>query len=210
MSLMRADKLLASAGIGTRSEVKKIIRAGRLKCDEIPVKSPEEKLDPETMNLTLDGVPFGFSDKEYWVLNKPAGVLSATEDKRHETVISYMGLQRKGLAPCGRLDIDTEGLLLITDDGALVHKLLAPSKKVPKQYEVHYSGVLPPDAAARIAKGLELSDGTRFLPGQLDSAGNPALLTIFEGKFHEVKRMFAALGCPVEKLRRLSMGPLSL
>ena len=210
MSLMRADKLLASAGIGTRSEVKKIIRAGRLKCDEIPVKSPEEKLDPETMNLTLDGAPFGFSDKEYWVLNKPAGVLSATEDKRHETVISYMGLQRKGLAPCGRLDIDTEGLLLITDDGALVHKLLAPSKKVPKQYEVHYSGVLPPDAAARIAKGLELSDGTRFLPGQLDSAGNPALLTIFEGKFHEVKRMFAALGCPVEKLRRLSMGPLSL
>lgn len=210
MSLMRADKLLASAGVGTRSEVKKIIRSGRLKRNDIPVKTPEEKLDPETMNLTLDGAPFGFADKEYWVLNKPAGVLSATEDKRHETVISYMGLQRKGLAPCGRLDIDTEGLLLITDDGALVHKLLAPSKKVPKQYEVRYSGVLPSDAADRIAKGMELADGTRFLPGKLDSAENPALLTIVEGKFHEVKRMFAALGCPVEKLRRLSMGPLCL
>ena len=210
MTLMRADKLLASAGVGTRTEVKKIIKAGRFKRDEVPVRNPEEKLDPETMKLTLDDRPFCFAENEYWVLNKPAGVLSATEDRRHETVISYMGLQRKGLAPCGRLDIDTEGLLLVTDDGALVHRLLAPSKRVPKQYEVHYTGTLPPDAAAQIAAGMTLEDGTRFLPGQLDTSDNPALLTIFEGKFHEVKRMFAALGCPVEKLRRLSMGPLRL
>ena len=120
MTLMRADKLLASAGVGTRTEVKKIIKAGRLKRDEIPVRNPEEKLDPDTMHLTLDDTPFCFAANEYWVLSKPAGVLSATEDRRHETVISYMGLQRKGLAPCGRLDIDTEGLLLVTDDGALV------------------------------------------------------------------------------------------
>lgn len=210
MTFMRADKLLAAAGVGTRTEVKKIIRAGRFKRDDIPIQNPQEKLDPETMQLTLDGAPFDFAAKEYWILNKPAGVLSATEDRRHETVISYMGLQRKGLVPCGRLDIDTEGLLLVTDDGALVHRLLAPSQQVSKQYEVHYTGHLPPDAAARIAAGITLEDGTCLLPGQLDVAENPALLTIFEGKFHEVKRMFAALGCPVEKLRRLSMGPLRL
>ena len=128
----------------------------------------------------------------------------------NETVISYMGLKRKNMVPCGRLDIDTEGLLLVTDDGALVHRLLAPSSHVDKLYEVSYDGILPENAAQRLAAGLVLEDGTKCLPAELKDRGNPARLVLREGKFHQVKRMFAALGCPVTYLRRTAFGPLVL
>jgi len=210
MREVRADRLLADAGAGTRSEVKKIIKAGRFLRNGVPVTRPETKIRPDEDELTLDGRPFSCAEFEYWVLNKPQGVISATEDRRHETVISYMGLKRKDMAPCGRLDIDTEGLLLVTDDGALVHRLLAPGRHVPKVYEVTYDGTLPPDSAERMKAGLVLEDGTKCLPAELESAGNPARLVLHEGKFHQVKRMFASLGCPVTALTRLSMGPLSL
>ena len=210
MREIRADRLLADAGAGSRSEVKKIIKAGRFLRNGVPVTRPETKVCPEKDALTLDGRPFSCAEFEYWVLNKPQGVISATEDRRHETVISYMGLKRKDMAPCGRLDIDTEGLLLVTDDGALVHRLLAPGRHVPKVYEVSYEGTLPPDSAERFREGLVLPDGTKCLPAELKSAGDPAELVLHEGKFHQVKRMFASLGCPVTALKRLSMGPLSL
>ena len=209
MSEMRADRLLTVSGIGTRSEVKKIIRAGRLSRNGEPVTRPETKLDPEKDRLQLDGKPFLYDEYEYWVLNKPAGILSATEDPRHRTVIDYMGLTRKGMAPCGRLDLDTEGFLLVTDDGAMVHRLLSPVRHVDKCYEVTYDGTLPEDAVRRFAEGIVLEDGTVCRPADLIPE-KPAILTIREGKFHQVKRMFQAVGCPVTHLRRLSMGPLSL
>ncbi len=210
MSEMRADKLLSVCGTATRSEAKKLIRAGRLLKNGVPVARPEEKVDPSVDMILLDGNRIQYDEYEYWVLNKPAGIISATEDPRHETVISYMGLTRKDMAPCGRLDIDTEGLLLVTDDGALVHRLLSPANHVDKVYEVTYDGELPADAAARFLRGIVLEDGTKCMSADLTSTGNPALLTIREGKFHQVKRMFAAVGCPVTALRRLSMGPLEL
>ncbi len=209
MSEMRADRLLTVSGRGTRSEVKKIIKAGRLVRNGSPVTRPETKVDPEKDELLLDGKPLLYETFEYWVLNKPAGILSATEDPRHRTVIDYMGLTRKGMAPCGRLDLDTEGFLLVTDDGAMVHRLLSPARHVDKCYEVTYEGTLPRDAVRRFAEGITLEDGTVCRPADLIPDA-PALLTIREGKFHQVKRMFLALGCPVTHLRRLSMGPLSL
>lgn len=212
---MRADKLLTGMGVGSRSEVKKIIKAGRLLRNGIPVQRPEEKLQPEQDQLLLDGAPLRYEEYEYWVLNKPAGILTATEDRRRETVISYMGITRKGMSPCGRLDLDTEGLLLVTDDGALIHRLLSPAKHVDKTYEVHYDGILPADATEDFRKGILLEDGTLCMPAILRDIQNAdnrgvALLTIQEGKFHQVKRMFQALDCTVTHLKRLSMGPLSL
>ena len=210
MSEMRADRFLSISGICTRSEAKKVIRAGRLKKNGMPVMKPEEKVDPSEDELHLDGERLYHEEHEYWALNKPSGIISATEDPRHETVISYMGLKRKNMAPCGRLDIDTEGLLLVTDDGALVHRLLAPSSHVDKVYEVSYEGTLPEDAVQQLAAGLVLEDGTKCLPAELIGCGNPAELVLREGKFHQVKRMFAALGCPVIYLRRTAFGPLLL
>ena len=167
-------------------------------------------MDPAADELLLDGEKVCHEEYEYWALNKPAGIISATEDPRHETVISYMGLKRKNMAPCGRLDIDTEGLLLVTDDGALVHRLLAPASHVDKVYEVSYDGTLPADAKKRLREGLLLEDGTKCLPAELLGSGNPAGLVLREGKFHQVKRMFAALGCPVTHLKRTAFGPLAL
>ena len=215
MSEMRADRMLSELGIATRSEAKKLIRAGRLKKDGETVTRPETKLDPERDSLTVDGRPVSMARYEYWILNKPKGIITATEDRFHETVLSYMGLKRKGLSPCGRLDIDTEGLLLVTNDGGLIHRLLSPVKHVDKQYEVWYEGVLPEDAEERIAAGLQLSDGFQCLPAELLKRGSgaeklPAVLKIREGKFHQVKRMFASLGCKVTDLKRTAMGPLTL
>ena len=210
MGEMRADRFLSVSGFCTRSEAKKVIRAGRLKKNGTAVTRPEEKVDPAADELLLDGELICHEEYEYWVLNKPAGIISATEDPRHETVISYMGLKRRNMAPCGRLDIDTEGLLLVTDDGALVHRLLAPASHVDKVYEVSYEGTLPADAEKRLREGLVLEDGTKCLPAELLDSSNPAALVLREGKFHQVKRMFAALGCPVTHLRRTAFGPLVL
>lgn len=210
MEQMRADRFLTALGYGSRSEAKKIIRDGRLLKNGLPVKRPEERIAPETDRVELDGAAVRFEPMEYWVLNKPAGILCATEDRYRETVISYMGLKRRGMVPCGRLDLDTEGLLLVTDDGQLVHRLLAPGRHVDKRYEVSYSGELPPDAAERFDQGIILEDGTRCMPAELEEPGNPAILRIQEGKFHQVKRMFRALGTTVTHLKRLSMGPLYL
>ena len=210
MGEMRADRFLSVSGICTRSEAKKVIRAGRLKKNGVPVTKPEVKLDPAKDELFLDGERLCHEEHEYWILNKPAGIISATEDPRHETVISYMGLKRRNMAPCGRLDIDTEGLILVTDDGALVHRLLAPSSHVDKVYEVSYEGTLPEDAAKRTAEGLLLEDGTKCLPAELTDIGNPARIILREGKFHQVRRMFAAAGHEVLELHRFRFGPLNL
>lgn len=209
---MRLDKFLAEMGRGTRTQVKDMIRKGRVQVNGQSVKSPETKINPEADCITLDGGNVGYAGMEYYMLNKPQGVVSATEDGRYTTVTELIHTAlRKDLFPVGRLDIDTEGLLLITNDGALAHDLLSPKKHVDKVYQVNFQGELPSDGAKRFEEGVLLEDGTRTLPAHLKVLDkSQAQVTIHEGKFHQVKRMFQALGCEVVYLKRLAMGPLAL
>ena len=160
MSKLRLDKYLADMGVGTRQEVKALVRKGRVAVDGITAKAPELKVDPDEAQVTVDGNSISYVKMEYWMLHKPAGVVSATEDRRDRTVLDLLsGAARKDLFPVGRLDKDTEGLLLVTDDGALSHALMSPSRHVSKVYEAELDGVLVPDAAERFGAGLTLRDG---------------------------------------------------
>lgn len=216
MAMERLDKLLASTGRWSRSEAKRLVREGRVLAGGRAAASTAEKYDPETVQLVVDGEPLRLREHAYVMLNKPAGVLSATEDGRGRTVLDLLPetYRKRGLFPVGRLDKDTEGLLLLTDDGALAHALLSPKKHVDKVYFTRTAGTLTEDDRAAFAAGLALGDGLRCLPAALRilSAGaeSEALVTLREGKFHQIKRMLAARGKPVLYLKRLSMGPLSL
>ncbi|MDD6073264.1 MAG: pseudouridine synthase [Clostridium sp.] len=217
---MRLDKFLTEMKQGSRSQVKELIRKGRVTVDGIVCRNAEEKIDPDCQAIHLDQEPVGWAAVEYYLLNKPQGVVSATEDPRYPTVVELIGdAKRKDLFPVGRLDIDTEGLLLLTNDGALAHELLSPKKHVDKVYFARVRGTLDSDIEARMEAGMVLKDGTRVRPAQLiieqrwKKDGEDlceARLTIHEGKFHQVKRMFEAAGGEVMYLKRLSMGPLTL
>ena len=221
---IRLDKYLADMGKGTRTELKEMIRKGRIKVNGEVVKKPETKIRKGEDTILLDNVPVEYVELEYYLLNKPQGVISATEDRRRETVVDLIDeKQRKDLFPVGRLDIDTEGLLLITNDGALAHRLLAPGHHGDKVYEARCKGLVPDDAVQKVRDGMELSDGLSCMPAELEilerKAGDPETgteaeslvsLTLHEGKFHQVKRMMEEVGCPVVHLKRLSMGPLKL
>lgn len=217
---IRLDRFLAEMKQGTRSQVKEMIRKGRVLVDGTVCRESDRKIFPDETRVTLDGQPVGWADTEYYMLNKPQGVVSATEDGRYQTVIDLIDeAKRKDLFPVGRLDIDTEGLLLITNDGALAHELLAPKKHVDKVYFARVKGTLKEGIEARFQAGLTLKDGTPVRPAELviekkwNDAGEDlceARLTIHEGKFHQVKRMFEAEGGEVIYLKRLSMGPLAL
>lgn len=227
---MRLDKFLTEMKQGSRSQVKEMIRKGRVTVDGLICRDSDLKIDPECQKIELDQTAVGWADVEYYLLNKPKGVVSATEDARYQTVVDLIKTsKRKDLFPVGRLDIDTEGLLLLTNDGALAHELLSPKKHVNKVYFARVRGTLIPDAEYRMQQGMELSDGTKVRPAKLviqkswTEAGNTAegennetidyceaLLTIQEGKFHQVKRMFEVCGGEVIYLKRLSMGPLTL
>lgn len=215
MKEIRLDKYLGEMGEGTRSQIKEMAKKGRIWVDGIPEKKTERKVDPERNQVTVDGRQVSYAAFEYYMLNKPQGVVSATEDKRYETVVGLIDeRKRDDLFPVGRLDIDTEGLLLITNDGDLAHQLLSPKKHVDKVYFARIEGTLPSDAKERIAEGLILTDGTITLPAWLEVLKTGEItevhLTIREGKFHQVKRMFETLGCSVVYLRRMSMGSLLL
>lgn len=217
---IRLDKFLAEMKKGTRSQVKEAIRKGRVLVDGAVCREADYKFDPDAVSVCMDGEPVAYSFVEYFMLNKPQGVVSATEDNLHPTVISLIGeAKRKDLFPVGRLDIDTEGLLLITNDGKLAHELLSPKKHVDKVYFARVKGKLREDVTEAFAKGITLADQTTVLPAELliessyEEDGEPvceARLTIHEGKFHQVKRMFEAAGGQVVFLKRLSMGPLVL
>lgn len=211
-SAMRLDKFLAEMGQGSRSQVKELIQKGHVQVNGQVVKSSELKVKPEFDRICLDGEAVAYAGMEYYMLNKPQGVVSATEDERYTTVVQLIDTAlRKDLFPVGRLDIDTEGLLLITNDGALTHRLLSPKKHVDKVYRVRFQGEMPSDAQRKFKEGMYLEDGTRTLPAHLRILGRyEAEVTLHEGKFHQVKRMFQALGCQVVYLKRLSMGPLTL
>lgn len=215
MAGMRLDKFLAEMGEGTRSTVKDYIRKGRVTVDGCVVKQAEYRIDTKTSQIALDGRQIGYVEYEYYMLNKPQGVLSATEDKKARTVIDLIDSKvRRDLFPVGRLDKDTEGLLLITNDGMLAHNLLSPKKHVDKVYEAVIDGRVETPHIAQFQKGIILEDGTLTMPSVLEilESGETSRirLTIHEGKFHQVKRMFEAIGCSVTYLKRLSMGSLVL
>lgn len=215
---VRLDKFLADAGAGTRSEVKKRIQKGQVQVNGVVVKSPDQKVCADTDVVLLAGEVVGtLPEFEYYLLHKPAGCVSATEDVREKTVMEYVPSNRKGLFPVGRLDKDTEGLLLITNDGQLAHDLLSPRKHVEKTYFARVQGIVTEDDAEQMKKGVDIGDEKPTLPAILQIlAVNPQeeeseiLLTICEGRFHQVKRMMEAVGNTVTYLKRISMGPLVL
>ena len=210
----RLDKLLASTGHWSRKEVKEMIRQGRVRVNGVPARRPEDKCAPERDTLTVDGQRVDCAPFVYLMLHKPAGLLSATEDRRQKTVLDLLPehLRRRGLFPVGRLDKDTEGLLLLTDDGPLGHDLLSPKKHVDKVYFAQVDGVVDQADAEALAQGMVLGDGLHCLPAGLEvlEDGRSCRVTLREGKYHQVKRMLAARGKPVRYLKRLSMGPLVL
>lgn len=210
----RIDKLLSATGRWSRKEGKELVRQGRVLADGRTVQRPEEKADPAAVRLTVDGAEVDCAPFVYVMLHKPAGLLSATEDKNQPTVLDLLPpeLKKRGLFPVGRLDKDTTGLLLLTDDGALAHELLSPKKHVDKVYRAEVEGRVDGGDAAALAAGLTLGDGTACLPAGLEPLGDGSacLVTLREGKYHQVKRMLAARGKPVRTLHRLRMGPLTL
>ena len=213
MSVNRLDKLLSDSGRYTRSEARAAIRGGRVTVCGETVRKPEEKFDPKTAEIRADGERIDWASSRYLMLNKPAGVLSATDDPRQPTVLDLLSpeLRRQGLFPVGRLDKDTTGLLLLTNDGDFAHRVISPKKHVPKRYRAVLDGPLGPEDAAAFAEGLTLSDGTKCLPARLElPEENVGLVTVYEGKYHQVKRMFAARGRHVTALHREQIGALRL
>ena len=212
---MRLDKFLTELGIGTRSEVKKIVKTGQVTINGTPVKKPEEKIDESKDIVAYQGKILAYEKFEYYMFHKPAGCITATSDAQHQTVMDYMkNLTRKDLNPVGRLDLDTEGLLLITNDGMLSHELLSPSKHIPKTYYAKVEGMVTSEDIQCFAEGVDIGEKKLTKPAVLKILKSDTIseieLTISEGKFHQVKRMFEAVDKKVVYLKRLSMGNLVL
>ena len=211
---MRLDKYLSGMGAGTRTEIKKAVKAGLVTVDGAVAKDPGMQVGGDSA-VTFRGEPVVYEEFVYYMMNKPAGVISASEDSREETVVDLIDEQkRRDLFPAGRLDRDTEGLLLITNDGGLAHRLLSPKHHVDKKYYAEVSGTVTEDDVQAFADGLVLPDGLECLPAELKvltaGATSEVGIIIREGKFHQIKRMFAARGMEVLYLKRLTMGPLEL
>ena len=210
MPKMRLDKLLSHLNCGSRKEVQSFIRAGRVAVNDTAERDPAAKVDPDADRVSLDGREQTYRAQRYYMLNKPAGVITASRDERHGTVLElFPESLRRGLFAVGRLDKDTEGLLLLTNDGPLAHRLLAPRHHVDKTYFVRVDGELDGADAAAFAAGMMLEDGLACLPAGLEEP-DTALVTLHEGKYHQIKRMLAARGKPVVYLKRLTMGPIML
>lgn len=216
--MIRLDKFLSEMSGWTRSEVKKIVRTGSVTVDGNEVKKPETKIDEKLSIVSVDGRQIKYNKYEYYMLNKPKGFVSATTDREHKTVVDIISSsEKKDLFPVGRLDIDTEGLLLITNDGELAHRLLAPKNHVEKTYYVEVSGILDDVDVDAVEKGLDIGEEKNTIPAKMeilktDIQNNisSCYLTIHEGKFHQVKRMMKKLGKTVTYLKRVSMGSLIL
>ena len=219
--MIRLDKFLADAGYGTRSEVKKQLKSGIVSMNGTVCKKPEEKIDPARDVVTVSGKEVVYEAFSYYLFYKPAGCVTAKSDALHKTVMDYFPeIVRKSCSPVGRLDKDTEGLLLITNDGELNHHLMSPVHHVKKTYYAVLDGEVPVSAMQQFAEGVDIGDDKKTLPAELEilpkqmqDTANPvyhANLTISEGRFHQVKRMFETVGCHVVYLKRLSLGNLSL
>lgn len=216
MEKQRLDKLLAASGQYSRREVKVLVRQGRVLVDGVIAKSPEDKYHGESVELKVDGQVVGYEKHTWVMLNKPAGYLSATEDGYGDTVMDLLPtqLQKQGLFPVGRLDKDTEGLLLLTNDGQMAHRLLSPRHHVDKRYFAQVDGELNEEDCQAFARGITLGDGLVCMAAKLEILAkgekSTCFVTLQEGKFHQVKRMLAWCGKPVTYLQRVEMGGLQL
>ncbi len=212
----RIDKILAHMGFGTRKEIKKLVKTGVVKVNGENVNNPGLHVVPGRDHIEVNGQPVVYKEYIYLMMNKPQGVLSATEDRLEEVVVDLLEPEHASFKPfpVGRLDKDTEGLLILTNDGKLSHQLLSPKKHVPKTYYAVIQGNVTEDDVEVFRRGVTLDDGYHTLPGELrilnSGLRSEAELTIYEGKFHQVKRMFHAVGKKVVYLKRLSMGPIRL
>ncbi|MCR5737068.1 MAG: rRNA pseudouridine synthase [Eubacterium sp.] len=210
---MRLDKYLTTMGIGSRSQVKEYIKKGKVKINGEILKEPEYHVDEENDIIEFQGINLEYSKFFYYMLHKPAGYLSAVKDDHCETVLDLLDVTPKdGLFPVGRLDKDTEGLLLITNDGALSHELLSPRKHVDKKYYVELDGTLTQADVEQFQLGLDIGEKNLTKPAKLELLDDyqKAYITITEGKYHQVKRMFRSIGLTVTYLKRISMGSLVL
>lgn len=209
----RLDKFLCDSGAGTRSQVKVILKTGRVSVDGKPEKDGGRKVDPQKNEVCLDGQRLGGRYRAVFMLNKPQGYVTATLDPREKTVMDLLppDVKHLDLKPVGRLDKATEGLLLFTNDGDLLHRLISPRKEVPKVYYARHEGTAAQEDVDAFAQGLILGDGTQCLGAKLEILGpGESLITVCEGKYHQVRRMMASRGMPVTYLERRQEGPLSL
>ena len=216
MAAQRLDKILVSQGVGSRSDVQKQIRQGRVTVDRVTVHDPAEKIDPDRAALAVDGRPLRYRRHLYIMMNKPPGLLCVSRDPRQKTVLDLLppALWRSGLFPAGRLDKDTVGLTLITDDGDFAHRMLSPRRHVDKTYHAVVDGPVTDEQVSAFTKGLLLEDGTLCLPAKLQvlkAESHPLVeIVIREGKYHQIKRMFGAFGHKVLWLKRVAIGGLRL
>ena len=211
---MRLDKLLCDMGAGTRSQVKQKIRKGEVTLGGAVVRRPELQVEPGEQ-ICVNGEPVVYQEMEYYMLNKPAGCVCARKDRQFPTVLELLpAKKRTDLSPVGRLDKDTEGLLLITNDGQLSHRLLSPRRHVDKTYYARIQGCVTEEHRKAFEEGMEIGEDRPALPARLEilesGACSQVLVTIQEGRYHQIKRMFHAAGCEVLYLKRLSVGSLVL
>ncbi|RRJ25176.1 rRNA pseudouridine synthase [Lachnoanaerobaculum gingivalis] len=209
--IVRVDKILSELGFGSRQEIKKYVKAGKIRINDNIVKKPEEKLNSEKDKLYFEGKEVEVEEFETFILYKPAGYVCATKDNVHKTVMELIDSKRKNVVPVGRLDLDTEGILILTNDGSLNHRLVSPSSHVDKTYYAVFEGKLNENAVEMTKNGLDIGEGEVSKTAKLEIiSDNEILLTIHEGKFHQVKRMVKALGGEVTYLKRVAFGGLRL
>ena len=210
--MIRLDKLLAHSGYGSRKEVKELIRKGQVSVNEVVIKDDDFKVDEVNDEVIVEGIIVDYQKFIYIMMNKPDGVLSATYDPKDPIVLDLIeDIPTRGLFPVGRLDKDSEGLLLITNDGKLAHELLSPKKHVDKVYYIEYDGELVSDVKEKFKEGIILEDNYKCLPASIELLNdNKAYVTISEGKFHQVKRMINMCNGEVTYLKRIKFGPLEL
>jgi len=209
----RLDKFLCDCGVGTRSQVKAILKSGRVTVDGVPERDNGRKIDPASQSICFDGEALNRQGRVVVMMNKPAGFVTATQDAREKTVMELLPADMKhlDLKPVGRLDKATEGLLLFTNDGDLLHKLISPKKEVPKIYYARHEGIATEEDVAAFRQGLTLADGTDCLPAVLEPLGpGESRVTVCEGKYHQVRRMMASREMPVTYLERQQEGLLTL
>lgn len=209
--IVRVDKILSELGFGSRQEIKKYVKAGKIRINDNIVKKSEEKLNSEVDKLFFEGKEVEVEEFETFILYKPAGYVCATKDNVHKTVMELIDSKRKNIVPVGRLDLDTEGILILTNDGDLNHRLVSPSSHVDKTYYAIFEGELNENAVEMTKNGLDIGEGEVSKPAKLEIiSSNEIMLTIHEGKFHQVKRMVKALGGEVTYLKRVAFGGLRL
>ena len=213
METIRIDKMLSNVTNISRSEIKRFIKRGEVTVNGRVVKTADEKIDPESSEVKLKGQTIGYDEFVYIMLNKPKGILSASNDKNRKTVVDLVpnDMKRQKLFPVGRLDKDTTGLIIITNDGEYAHKIISPKNKTGKVYIATLDGDLKEELVSEFKKGVVLADGTKCRPANLEILeNNVARLTLFDGKYHEVKRMFGVFGLGVNELHRQAIGKLIL